>query len=316
MACPNHLSKKLWISTVAKYKLALENYVGGTRMRPASTMLFAAFLFAQNPQAPPPPPMTVDKIAEDFYVVRGEGGNTSVYLTDEGIVLVDPKFERNHDDLVARVRALSNKPVKYVFNTHAHGDHTGGNAKLAPAVIIGHKNASTAMIKGKLPGVPQVTYGDEVRVSQGGKEVIGYHYGRCHTDGDTFVYFPRLKVLATGDCITTGNGQGVPNPPASSRINIDYNNGGSLVEAIKTVEQVLKLDFDTVVPGHGPLVKKADIARWHGGLQRLRTRVSAVLREGKRKQDVSDVLVKEFEWDAAGNPLRNVLDGLMVELKP
>lgn len=281
-----------------------------------STMLLAAFLFLQNPQAPPAPPMTVDKIANDLYVVRGEGGNTSVYLTDEGIILVDPKFERNHEELIAKVMALSNKPIKNVFNTHAHGDHTGGNLKLLPAVIIGHKNASASMIKGKLPGPPQVTYGDEIRLSLAGKEVIGYHYGRCHTDGDTFVYFPALKVLATGDCITTGNGQGAPNPPTSSRINIDYNNGGSLVEAIKTVDQVLKLDFDVVVPGHGPLVRKADVVRWRGGLERLRNRVSAVLREGKSKQDVSDVLVKEFEWDPAGGPLRNVLDGLMIELKP
>ena len=278
-------------------------------------LLLAALLFAQNPQAPPPPPMTVDKIANDFYVVRGEGGNTSVYLTDEGIILVDPKFERNHDELAAKVTALSSKPIRYVFNTHAHGDHTGGNLKLLPAVIVGHKNVSASMIKGKLPGPPQVTYGDEIRVSSGGKEVVGYHFGRCHTDGDTFVYFPALRVLATGDCVTTGNGQGVPNPPASSRINIDYNNGGSLVDALSTVDQVLKLDFDVVVPGHGPLVKKADVVRWRGGLGRLQDRVSALLREGKGKQDVSDVLVKEFEWDATGNPLRNVLDGLMAELR-
>ena len=285
-------------------------------MRAGSTVLLSVFLFLQNPQAPPPPPMTVDKIAEDFYVVRGEGGNTSVYVANDGILLVDPKFERNHDELVAKVKGISTKPIKYVVDTHAHGDHTGGNLKLAPAVIVGHKNVRAAMIKGKLPGVPQVTYSDEIRIAQADKEVIGYHFGRCHTDGDTFVYFPALRVLATGDCITTGNGQGEPNPPTSSRINIDYNNGGSLREAIKTVEQVLKVDFDTVVPGHGPLVKKADIARWHQGLQRLQTRVSAALREGKGKQDVSDILVKEFEWDATGNPLRNVLDGLMVELKP
>jgi glyoxylase-like metal-dependent hydrolase (beta-lactamase superfamily II) len=285
-------------------------------MKTGSTMLLAAFLFVQNPQAPPAPPMTVDKIANDLYVVRGEGGNTSVYLTDEGVILVDPKFERNHDELIAKVTALSNKPIKYVFNTHPHGDHTGGNLKLLPTTIIGHKNVSVDMIKGKLPGPPQVTFGDEIRVSSGGKEAVAYHYGRCHTDGDSFIYFPALKVLAAGDCITSGNGQGVPNPPNSTRINIDYNNGGSITEAVKTVDQLLKLDFDTVVPGHGPLIKKADIVRWHAGLQRLRTRVSAVLREGKGKQDVSDVLVKEFEWDAAGNPLRNVLDGLIAELKP
>jgi glyoxylase-like metal-dependent hydrolase (beta-lactamase superfamily II) len=130
------------------------------------------------------------------------------------------------------------------------------------------------------------------------------------------VYFPALKVLATGDCITTGNGQGVPNPPTSSRINIDYNNGGSFLQSLNTIDQVLKLDFDVVIPGHGPLVHKADLVRWRGGLGQLRNRVTAVLREGKTKQDVSDVLVKEFQWDPAGAPLRGTLDGLIAELKP
>jgi cyclase len=270
----------------------------------------------QGAAVPAPLPTTVDKVADDLYVLRGDGGNTSVYLTGEGIVLVDTKFERNHGDLVAHVSALSNKPIKYVLNTHPHGDHTGGNALLSPAVIIAHKNAATDMVKGKLPGLPQITYGDEIAVNLGGKQVVGYHFGICHTDGDTFVYFPALKVIATGDCITTGNGQGVANPPTSSRINIDYANGGSFVGALRTIDRALKLDFDVVIPGHGPLVKKADVVRWRAGLERLRIRVSTVLREGKGKQDVSDVLVKEFEWDPAGGPLRNILDGLINELKP
>jgi cyclase len=276
--------------------------------------LLILFLFAQN--APPPPPTVVDKVATDLYVVRSEGSNTSVYITDDGVILVDTKFERNHNDLMARVSALTQKPIKYVINTHPHGDHTGGNALITPAVVIAHKNALTDMVKGKQPGLPQVTYTDQISVSAGGKEVIGYHFGRCHTDGDTFVYFPALRVLATGDCITTGNGQGVPNPPTSSRINIDYNNGGSFLQSLNTIDQVLKLDFDVVIPGHGPLVHKADLIRWRGGLGQLRDRVTTVLREGKTKQDVSDVLVKEFQWDPTGAPLRGTLDGLIAELKP
>jgi cyclase len=292
--------------------------VGMTMAAMLALVLFATpyAMRAQGQGAAAPPPTTVDKVADDLYVVRGDGGNTSVYLTGEGIILVDTKYARDHDDLVSRVSALSNKPIKYAFNTHLHGDHSDGNVLLSPAAIIGQDNAFTGMVKGKLPGLPQITYSDEIRVHLGGKEVVGYHFGRCHTDGDTFVYFPAVKVLATGDCITTGNGQGVPNPPTSSRINIDYTNGGSLVEAIKTVDQALKLNFDVVIPGHGPLVKKADVVRWRNGLERLRNRVSAMVREGKGKQDVSDVLVKEFEWDPTGNPIRTVPEGLINELKP
>jgi cyclase len=266
--------------------------------------------------APPAPAAIVEKVSDDLFIIRGDGGNTSVYVTDDGIVLVDSKFERDHDELVRRVADLSNKPIKYIINTHPHTDHTGGNAFLSPGVIIAHENALTDMMREKLPGLPQITYATKITVRLAGKEIEAYHFGRCHTDGDTFVYFPGPKVLAAGDCITTGNGQGVANPPNSSRIFIDYKNGGSLVEAINTVNQALKLDFDVVVPGHGPTVKKADVARWHSGLLRLRDRVSSMLREGKDKREISDVLVNEFQWDATGNPLRSSLEGLISELRP
>ncbi len=82
---------------------------------------------AQNPQTPPP--SKFERIRDDLYVILGEGGNTTVLLTDEGVILVDDKFERNYADIVAKVKSLSNKPIKYVINTHAHGDHTGGNQK-------------------------------------------------------------------------------------------------------------------------------------------------------------------------------------------
>ena len=281
---------------------------------PGSALLLLASLLAPagQAQAPPPPPMTVDKISDDFYVVRGEGGNTSVYVTDEGVVLVDPKFERNHADLVATVTALSNRPIKYVFNTHAHGDHTGGNALLAPAVIVGHANQRDIMLKRNLPGPPQMTYAGELRINVGGKDVVARHFGRCHTGGDSFILFPGRRVLATGDCITRGTPT-APNPPASARIFIDYDNGGSFEEALKTIEQVLNLDFDTVVPGHGPLGTKADIARWHSGLQRLRTRVSGLLREGKGQVAVVEALLMDFEWDPAS--VVNRAAGLINELK-
>ena len=266
----------------------------------------------QAPAAPPPPPMTVERIADDFHVVRGEGSNTSVYVTDEGVVLVDSKFERNHADLIARVTALSSRPIIYVFNTHAHGDHTGGNTRLAPAVIVGHANQREIMLERNLPGVPEVTYAGEFRINLGGKEAVARYLGRCHTGGDSFMFFPARRVVATGDCITTGPPT-TPNPPTSSRIFIDYENGGSFNQALRTIEQLLTLDFDTVVPGHGPLATKADIARWHGRLQRLQTRVSSLLREGKGQDAVLDVLLKEFEWDPATAANRAV--GLINELK-
>ena len=115
----------------------------------------------------------VEKLKDDLYVLKGEGGNVTVLVTSEGAILVDAKFERNHDDLIAKVKSITNQPIKYVFNSHWHGDHTGGNAKLMPgAQIIAHKNALADMVKGKAPGQPQLTYSDQIGINIGGKEVL------------------------------------------------------------------------------------------------------------------------------------------------
>src|SRR6266481_6362156 len=186
-------------------------------------------LWVEGQNAPPaPPPSKLEKIANDLYVIRGEGGNTTVYLTDEGVVLVDVKFDRNYEDIQAKVRSLTDKPVRYIFNTHSHGDHTGGNPKFLPsAQIIAHQNARSAMIQGKQPGPPQLTYTDEISVNIGGKEVIARYFGRGHTDGDTWVYFPAAKVLASGDVFNTGNGQG---QTGSTTYGLYIAPGGSIVD--------------------------------------------------------------------------------------
>ncbi len=129
-------------------------------MKISLSLLFALVLLtagtavhAQGQQPAAPVPSRIQKIADDHYVLLGEGGNTSVYVTDDGVVLVDVKFERNFDDIQAKVKSITDKPIKYIFNTHAHGDHTGGNQKFLPtAQIIAHRNARAAMIQGKLPG--------------------------------------------------------------------------------------------------------------------------------------------------------------------
>jgi len=266
-------------------------------------------------QTPPPPlPLTIEKIAQDMYIIRGEAGNTTVCVTDDGVLLVDVKFERNFDDMIAKVKSVTDKPIKYVVNTHSHGDHTGGNPKLLPSVqIIAHQNARAAMVAGKQPGVPQITFTDQIAVHLGGKEIIGRYFGRAHTDGDTWVFFPAARVLASGDSFTTGNGAGV-NPTKSSTYGFIIAAGGSFTEITKTLDNVLKEDFDIVVPGHGPVGTRSDVIKWRDEIEKLRNRMSGMVREGKSKEDVQKMLVSEFGWDPMGNPLRNA-DNLINELK-
>jgi len=269
---------------------------------------------AQNPQAPPAP-SKLEKIADDIYVIRGEGGNTTIYLTNEGVVLVDVKFDRNYEDIIAKVRSLTDKPVKYVFNTHSHPDHTGGNQKFLPAAqIIAHRNARAAMVEGKQSGLPQLTYSDEVSVNLGGREVIGRYFGRAHTNGDTWVYFPALKVLASGDSFNTGNGAG---QTGSTTFGFYIASGGSLVDITNTLDGVLKKwDVDIVVPGHGPLAKRADLVKWRDEGVKVRNRISEMVRQGKSKEEVTKMLIDEFGWDPKGRATLNSVDAMMSELRP
>src|SRR5438309_1216514 len=100
------------------------------------TLVSSLMATAHAQNQPAPLPLKIEKLKDDLYVIAGDAGNTTLYVTDEGLVMVDDKFERNYDDLMAKVRSVTDKPVKYVINTHAHGDHTGSNAKMPSSAVI------------------------------------------------------------------------------------------------------------------------------------------------------------------------------------
>jgi glyoxylase-like metal-dependent hydrolase (beta-lactamase superfamily II) len=282
-------------------------------MRKSSLFLFAIAVVlsagawmarTQAPQAPAQ--LTLEKVKNNLYVIIGDGGNVAVYVTDDGVILVDDKFERDAADIMAKVKSVTDKPVKYVLNTHQHGDHTGGNQKLldASAEIISQKNARANMVATKMPGAPRVSFTDETEVFLGGHEVRAHYYGRGHTNGDAMIYFPELKVIHTGDLFTNG-------APF-----IDYSASASAVEWPKTIDNVLKSDwdFDIVIPGHGPVSKRADLIKYRDKFVAMNDRVSGMLRGGKNKDEVKAVLVSDFGWQATGLGA-NSIDGLIAELK-
>jgi len=275
----------------------------------AGAAVFVGAWVAYTQNQPEAQPLKVNKIANDLYELEGDGGNVAVYLTDEGVIVVDDKFERNYNDIMANVKKLTERPVKYVLNTHQHGDHTGGNEKMKAAgvEVIAHRNARVNMANGKQPGLPQVTFADQAQVFLGGKEVDAYYNGRGHTNGDVVIYFPALKVLHTGDLFTT-NGQGNVAPL------VDYNGMGSAIEWTKTLDGVLKLDFDTVIPGHGPISKRADLEKYRAGFERMQTSIRNLSRQGKNRDDVLKVLVSDFGWQQTGLGT-NQLDRVIAELK-
>jgi cyclase len=282
-------------------------------VRLSALMVFAVgawVAYTQTPQAPPD--LKLEKIKDDLYVIIGDGGNVAVYVTGEGVILIDDKFERDYTDIMAKVKSVTSQPVKYVLNTHQHGDHTGSNEKLLPtAEIIAHKNARANMVAGKMPGVPRVSFTDETEVFLGGKEVRARYFGRGHTNGDAVIYFPAARLVHTGDLFTVGTSTA----PITMTPLIDYSANGSLVDWTKTLDGILNSgwDFDTVIPGHGPVSTRADLVTYRQNFGTMQSRVMTLVRGGKGKDDVGKTLSSEFGWTAAG--IARAIDPMMAELK-
>ena len=259
-------------------------------------------------QGPPAQPLTIDKLRDDLYVIIGDGGNVPVYLTDEGLIISDDKYERDNVEILAKIKTVSNLPVKYVLNTHSHGDHTGGNVKMfSTAEILSHRNARENMVTQKLPGAPRITFNDEASVTLGGKEVRAKYFGRGHTNGDAVIYYSAARVIHTGDLFLSA-----PNAAPF----IDYSSGASALEWTGTIDRILQSDwsYDVVVPGHGPVVKKADLADFRDRLRKMRDRVGAMVQDGRSKDDIAKTLVSDFNWGPKGGGMLQ-LDSFIAEMK-
>jgi cyclase len=238
-----------------------------------------------------PAKLSLIKLSNDMYVIHNDyvPGNTTVLVTDAGVLLVDDKFEIDHDNIMSMLRTITDKPVKYVINTHHHADHTGGNAKLQMdgTLAVSSDEARARMVAGKMAGLPDISIGHRGTLYFGGKTVEMYWFGRAHTDGDIVVLFPDERILAAGDIYT--------NDPGTPEL-IDYAGGGSAKDWTGTMGGALKLDFDTVVPGHGVPAKKADMAKYRDTSKRLTELISQMVKQGKSKADVEKTMRSEFGW--------------------
>jgi len=264
--------------------------------------------YTQNQQAPPQ--LTLNKITDDLFEIVGDGGNVAVYVTSEGVILVDDKFEQDHAGIMEKVKSVTSQPVKYVLTTHHHSDHSGGNVGfIGTAQIISTANARTNIVEHKQPNSPAsmtpagVVFNKQCSVFLGGKEVRAEFFGRGHTNGDALIYFPALRTLHTGDLM------------ANSSPLIDYTGGGSVVEWTRTLDEALKLDFDTVIPGHGKVTDKAGLLAYRNNVEKLRNRASGLIREGKSQEDVGKVMGSEFGWASNSLQMQWSLPGMMKELK-
>ena len=218
----------------------------------------------QRPQV-----IDVAKVADNYYVLTSStpgspdsfsGGNVGVFLTTAGVVLVDTKLAAWGDTFLNRVRSISDKPVTTIINTHTHADHTGNNDRFGTNVeFVVQENTRTNMAKmdafkgDKAQFLPKRTFRDRLTLGRGAEQIDLYYFGRGHTDGDAFVVFPSLRLVQTGDLFAWKDGPRIDRP-----------NGGSGVQYPQTIAKALATltGIDTVVPGHSPMMKLADLQEY------------------------------------------------------
>jgi cyclase len=237
--------------------------------------------------------LTIEQVKDGLYAIIGSGGNVGVRVTDEGIILIDDKFPQNFDEIQELVGQVSDQPVKYVINSHHHGDHAGGNVEyINLAEIIAHQNARDNMVRGDQDAPPRVVFTDQTAVYLGGVEVRAFYMGRGHTNGDAVIYFPDLKTVHGGDLL-----HGIA--PF-----IDYGNGGSSSGWVATLNNILALDFDTAIPGHGAIMDRSDVVGFRNQMEAVRAHMADLIRSGLPKSQASTRIRTEgLSWTMAENGL-------------
>jgi glyoxylase-like metal-dependent hydrolase (beta-lactamase superfamily II) len=232
--------------------------------------------------------MKVSRLAANLYMIEGAGGNIGASVGDDGIVMIDDEVEPLVEQTLAALRGITDKPVRFVINTHYHDDHTGGNAyfhTLAP--IIAHDNVRKRLESGGISGnggsmhnevmpaptdaLPAVTFEHEVTLHLNGEHIRVVHFPAAHTDGDAIVFFPSANVVHMGDIFVT---YGFPF--------IDIPSGGSIDGMIDAVEKVIaQVPPDVrIIPGHGSMSTLDDLRSYLGMLKGARNMVAKALREG------------------------------------
>lgn len=274
----------------------------------AGSMLLVGALPAANGQGGfGPPQMTRVEVQDNIYTIRNEmAGNVTMFVGEEGVILVDDKFPQDHDAIMRLVREVTDAPLLYVINTHMHPDHAGGNPGMQDvgAAIIASENARRIMAERGTPGLPNITMRDYLRIYLDDMPIDLHYFGAGHTDGDVVVHLPTERAVITGDLFALYG---------PYRAVIDYGAGGSLRDWPRTLERMLALDFDTVIPGHSGTTDRQNVEGYIDYLQRTADMVREMNGQEKSRDEIQSMLASEFNWGRLEMIVG--LDGVIAEMR-
>ena len=232
----------------------------------------------------------VEQVAPGVAVLFGAGGNIGLSHGEDGNVLIDDQFAPLTDRILEAVRSVDSDPVRFVVNTHWHGDHTGGNENLgrAGAVIVAHDNVRRRMSMGQLlrgeqvppaagAALPVVTFGEDLTFHLNGDDIRVVHVEHAHTDGDALVYWTRANVIHMGDTFFNGL---LPF--------IDLESGGSIDGLLAALNQAIEMTNEStiVIPGHGPVARRAELAAYRDVLTGMRAQIFDAIEQGRSLDEI------------------------------
>lgn len=234
------------------------------------------------------------RLTESIYMLEGAGGNIGVLVGNDGIIIIDDQFAPLTEKIKTALSKISSKPVKFVVNTHFHGDHAEGNENFGNqgAIIVAHDNARKRLSVDyffeafkqtqkatSYEGLPKVTFADSVTFHMNGETVHVFYAKNAHTDGDVIIQFKESNIIHCGDVFVR---YGFPF--------IDQGAGGSIDGMIKAIERLIAITNEQtkIIPGHGAMSTKKDLIDFKNMLVTVRTRIADGIKQGKTLQQIAD----------------------------
>ena len=254
-------------------------------------LIFYPALYSQNYDSVE---IKTTRLTESIYMLEGAGGNIGVLVGNDGIIIIDDQFAPLTEKIKTALSKISDKPVKFVINTHFHGDHAGGNENFGRqgAIIVAHNNARKRLSVDyffeafkqtqkatSYEGLPEVTFGDSVTFHMNGETVHVFYAKNAHTDGDVIIHFKESNIIHCGDVFVR---YGFPF--------IDQGAGGTIDGMIKAIERLIAIvnDQTKVIPGHGAMSTRKDLIDYKNMLVTVRTRITDGIKQGKTLQQIAD----------------------------